>query len=91
MLTEGIARKLNMKPQDLERESLRAYLETRRREVEAQLFLLAKKHGVRTIHEFDAMVREGKIREVDGFEDFFTLDHLEAERDKVLEALNRLP
>lgn len=91
MLTDQIARKLNMKPQDIEKESLRVYLEARRREVEAQLFLLAKRHGVRTIHKFDAMVREGKVRELDGFEDFFTLDHLEAERDKVLEALNSLP
>ena len=91
MLTEAIARKLNMEPQELERQSLRTYLEARRRHVEADLFLLAKKHGVRTLEEFDTMVKEGKIREADGFEDFFTLDRLEAERDMLTEALKGLP
>ena len=91
MLTEAIARKLNMEPQELERQSLRAYLEARRRQVEAELFLLAKQHGVRTVEEFDAMVKEGKIREAEGFEDFFTFDRLEAERDMLTEALKGLP
>ena len=80
-----------MEPRDLERESLRAYLEARRRQVEAELFLLTTKHGVRTVQEFDAAIQQGKIREAEGFDDFFTFDHLEAERDKILEALNSLP
>jgi glycosyltransferase involved in cell wall biosynthesis len=46
-----------MPPEALERASLRAYLEARRREIEAQLFLLVKKHGVQTVQEFDAAVR----------------------------------
>ena len=91
MLTDAIARKLGIEPRDLERESLQAYLEARRRQVEAQLFLLAAKHGVRTVEEFDTAIREGKIREAEGFEDFFALDQLEAERDKILEAINSLP
>jgi len=90
MLTDAIARKLDMKPGDLERESLQAYLEGRRRQVEAQLFLLATKHGVRTVQEFDAAIQGGKIREGEGFEHFFAFDQLEAERDKILEALNSL-
>ena len=84
-------RKLDMDLTDLERESLQAYLEGRRRQVEAQLFLLATKHGVRTVQEFDAAIQQGKIREAEGFEEFFALDYLEAERDKILEALNSLP
>jgi hypothetical protein len=91
MLTDAIARKLGIAPKELERESLQAYLEARRRQVEAQLFQLATKHGVRTVQEFDAAVQEGKIREAEGFEDFFAFDQLEAERDKILEALNSLP
>jgi len=91
MLTQDIAQKLNMPAEALERASLRAYLEARRREIEAQLFLLVKKHGVQTVQEFDAAVQAGRIRETDGFEDFFVFDRLEAERDKVLEALQSLP
>jgi len=91
MLTEVLARKLGIEPADLERESLRAYLEARRRQAEAQLFLLTTKHGVRTLREFDAAIQQGKIREAEGFEDFFSFDHLKAERGKILEALNSLP
>jgi len=91
MLTQDIAQKLDMPPDLLEKVSLRAYLETRRREVEAQLFLLAKKHGVGTVQEFDATVQAGRIHEAEGFEDFFAFDRLEAERDKILQAIQSLP
>ena len=90
MLTQAIAQELAMSPEALEKASLRAYLEARRRETEAQLFLLAKKHGVQTVQEFDAAVRAGRIRETNGFEDFFAFDRLESERDKILEAIQSL-
>ena len=91
MLTQEIARKLDISPETLEKASLQVYLEARRREIEAQLFLLVKKHGVQTVQEFDAAIQAGRIREHEGFEDFFTFDRLEAEREKVLEALKSLP
>ena len=50
-----------------------------------------KKHGVQAVQEFDAAVHAGRIRETDGFEDFFHFDRLEAERGKVLEALQSVP
>lgn len=90
-MTDAIARKLGIDPKELEKESLQVFLDARRRQVEAQLFALATKHGVRTVQEFDAAIQQGKIREAEGFEDFFALDHLEAEREKILEALNSLP
>lgn len=90
MLTQTIAQKLDMAPEAHEKASLRTYLEARRRETEAQLFLLAKKHGVQSVQDFDAAVRAGRIREADGFEDFFAFDRLEVEREKILEALQSL-
>ena len=91
MLTQDIARKLNMPVEALEKASLRAYLEARRREIEAQLFLLVKKHGVETVQEFDAAIQAGRIREAEGFEDLFAFDSLETEREKIMEALLSLP
>jgi len=90
MLTQTIAQKLDLPPEALEKASLRAYLEARLREAEAQLFLLAKKHGVHTVQEFDAAVQAGRIRESNGFEDFFAFDHLETDREKIVEALQSL-
>ena len=91
MLTQDIARKLNMPVEALEKASLRAYLQARRREIEAQLFLLVKKHGVETVQTFDAAIQAGRIHEAEGFEDFFAFDSLEAERQKIMEALQSLP
>jgi hypothetical protein len=90
MLTHTIAQKLDITPETLEKASLRTYLEARRREIEAQLFFLAKKHGVQTVQEFDAAVRAGRISEANGFEDFFAFDQLEADREKILDALQSL-
>jgi hypothetical protein len=90
MLTHTIAQKLDLVPEALEKASLRVYLEARLRETEAQLFLLAKKHGVHTVQEFDAAAQAGRIPESDGFEDFFAVDHLEADRAKLMEALQSL-
>ena len=90
MLTQTIAQKLDIPPEALEKASLRAYLEARLREAEAQLFLLAKKHGIQTVQEFDAAVQAGRIRESNGFEDFFAFDHLATDREKIVEALQSL-
>jgi hypothetical protein len=42
------------------------------------------------IQEFDAAAQAGRIPESDGFEDFFAVDHLEADRTKLVEALQSL-
>ena len=36
------------------------------------------------------MIQEGKFHEEDAFEDYFTFDNLEAERDLILEYLDKL-
>ncbi|TKB75352.1 MAG: hypothetical protein E8D45_07690 [Nitrospira sp.] len=90
MLTEEIARKLDIDARLLEKESLRVYLEARIRQVDADLFRLAKKYGVQTVQELDALVLQGKLHEAETFEDFFAFDHLESERDKLSEALSSL-
>lgn len=90
MLTEEIARKLDMDAHFLEKESLRAYLETRKRQVEADLFRLAQRYGVQTVQAFDGLIVQGKLHEAEAFEDFFALDHLESELGRLREALEAL-
>lgn len=58
--------------------------------IESELFLLAKKYGVNSVFEFDRMVKEGKFHEEDTFEDYFTFDNLEAERDLIMNHLEKL-
>jgi len=79
-----------MKPDELMKESLEAFLKHKLRVIESELFLLAKRYGVRDVQEFDRMIQEGKFHEEDAFEDYFKLDNLEAERDLILEYLDKL-
>lgn len=87
---ETIALKLQVSPQELERESLRLFLRHQMRLIESQLFSLAHKYGVRTVAELDHLAQSGVIHENDAFEDYFEFDYLEATRDTLRESLREL-
>jgi hypothetical protein len=87
---ESIAVKIHLSPQELEQESLRLFLNHRLRLVESQLLSLARKYGAQTVTELDEMVQKGQIHEDEAFEDYFEFDHLEAERDVLIESLREL-
>ncbi len=87
---ETIALKLQLSPQELERESLRLFLHHQMRLIESQLFSLAHKYGVRTVAELDHLVQKGALHEDDTFEDYFEFDYLEATRDTLRESLREL-
>ena len=58
--------------------------------VEADIFLIAKKYGVKNVGEFDTKIKKGFISEKEGFEDFFALDGFTAERNKIKKFLKTL-
>ncbi|MGC9393401.1 MAG: hypothetical protein ACP5J4_00950 [Anaerolineae bacterium] len=87
---ETIALKLQVSPEELERESLRLFLRHQMRLIESQLFSLAHKYGVRTVVELDHLVQSGALHEDDAFEDYFEFDYLEATRDTLRESLREL-
>ncbi len=87
---EELAKNLHMKPDDLLRETLEVFLRRKLKVIESELFLLAKKYGVSNILEFDKMVKEGRFHEKDTFDDYFKFDNLEAERDLILEHLEKI-
>jgi len=87
---EYLAKDLHMKPETLLRESIEIFLKRKLKVIESELFLLAKKYGVNSVFEFDRMVQEGKFHEEDTFEDYFTFDNLEAERDLIMNHLEKL-
>lgn len=79
-----------MKPDELMKESLETFLRHRLKIIESELFLLAKRYGVRDVQELDRMIQEGRFHEQEAFEDYFKFDNLEAERDLLLEHLQKL-
>ena len=87
---ENIAPKLQLSPQELEQASLRLFLNHKLRLAESQLLGLAHKYGVQTVTELDELIRRGRVHESEAFEDYFEFDHLEAERDVLLDSLKEL-
>ncbi len=90
MLLDEVAVRLNLTPSQLERESLRVYLERRLRLVESELFVLAQRYGLETVEELDQAVQAGRFHEPEGFEDYFRFDFLEDEKDSLQDLLARL-
>jgi hypothetical protein len=87
---DAVAKEFNMKPKELLKESLKTYLEKRLSKVEADIFLLAKKYGVKDVFELDSKVKEGIVSEKEAYDDYFVLDNLEAEREKIKKFLEKL-
>ena len=90
MLLEQVAIQLNILPEQLERESLKVYLQRNLRLIESELFGLARRYGVQSVTELDEKIQQGAFHEKDSFEDYFRFDHLESERRKHLEILETL-
>ncbi|PXF58178.1 MAG: hypothetical protein C4B59_13850 [Candidatus Methanogaster sp.] len=78
-----IAPILRITPEELERESLKTYLHIRLKHCESELYNLARKYGVSSIEDFEEGYKRGTIAEERTWEDFFRLDHLEAERESI--------
>ena len=78
---------LNMRKENLEKESLKTYLHIKLRHCESEIFNIAKKYGILSIEEFEDRYKKGEIEEEGTWEDFFKLDHLEAEKETIKKAL----
>lgn len=79
----AIANKLNIK--ELEKKSLKSFLEKESLSLKTEFLLLSFKYGLKNIEEFEKAIKKGKIKETaDTRDDFFRLDYLE-NRLKIIE------
>ncbi len=78
---------LNIGREKLEKESMGTYLHIKLRHCEAEIFNIAKKYGISSVEEFENLYKRGELEEEGTWEDFFKLDHLEAEKDSLKKAL----
>ena len=85
-----VAKELQMSPDMLITEGVKTYLRQMLAKVESDIFILAKKYGVKNIFEMDSKVKNGFISENDSYEDYFALDNLEADRDKLKKLLREI-
>ena len=89
-IIDGVAKELHMNPDELIKEGVRTYLEKMLSKVETEIFILAKKYGVKNVFELDSRVKEGFISEKDAYGDYFAFDNLEADREKLKKLLKEL-
>lgn len=78
---------LKIDREKLEKESMRTYLHVKLRHCEAEIFNIAKKYGISSVEEFENLYKRGELEEEGTWEDFFKLDHLEAEKDSLKKAI----
>ncbi|OGR07936.1 MAG: hypothetical protein A2511_03640 [Deltaproteobacteria bacterium RIFOXYD12_FULL_50_9] len=89
-VVDMVAKEFHLNPAELLAESLRVYLHQRLSSIEADIFIIAKKYGVSDVFELDSKVKAGLISEKDGYDDYFTLDNLESEREKIKMLLEKI-
>ncbi|WP_457638618.1 hypothetical protein [Persephonella sp.] len=85
-----ITKELSIPEDRLIKEALKTYLDRKLLEIESEIFKLHKKWGVNSIEELNKLAEEGKISEEEALDDYFLLDNLETEREKILKALRKI-
>ena len=73
---------------ELQRESIKNFLEKKLLETKSELFALANKYGVKSVREFEKLAEKGKIREnAETRDDFFQIDYLQTQEERIKKAL----
>jgi len=71
----------------LEKESLRVYLKKKMVECNVEILEIRRKYGVKSAKEFEELYKSGKLNEENTLDDFFRLDYLETQIEKMKAAL----
>jgi hypothetical protein len=87
---EEVARALNMGRERLEMESLKTFLEKELVGIDAKIYKIGAKHGIRSIFELDEKLKRGAITEEEMMDDFMELDYLKSRRDDLLKAMEEV-
>lgn len=91
MSIANIAKIFDLPVAELQKEGIRNFLGKKLLETKSELFTFANKYGVRSVQEFEKLTKKGKIREsAESREDFFKIDHLQAQEERIKKALNSL-
>lgn len=89
-VVDMVAKEFHLNPKELLKDSIRTYLQQRLSKVEADIFIIAKKYGVKDVFELDVNVKKGLVSEKEAYDDYFALDNLEAEREKIKKLLEKV-
>ena len=87
---DSVAKELHMSPNELVKEGVKTYLKQKLSKIETEIFILAKKYGVKDVFELDSRAQEGLISEKDAYYDYFAYDNLAADREKIKRLLEEI-
>ena len=73
---DTIAQRLGIQQQELLHEGIVHYLESRQRELQAELNLLKARYQVETADQFESLYKQGAIEEADTWRDYQRFDTL---------------
>ena len=89
-ILEEVANDLKIDREMLTRNSLKFFLNKELSNTEAEMFKIATRHGIKSVIEFDELIKGGKVKEEDIIDDFMEFDYLESRRDDLLKAIGKL-
>jgi len=89
-IIEKVAKTLDLNPAELEKESLKFFLEKELKNVEVEIYKLANKHGVKSVLELDKKLKRGEVKEEQILDDFMELEFFEIKKKKLLEAIEEI-
>jgi len=87
---DEIANVLHVKSEDLEKESLKIFLDSKLIQIESEIFRISQKYGVKSVLELDSKLKKGELNEEIVREDFMRLDNFESQRDEIIKALGKI-
>ena len=87
MSVQHVADEFKINTDELIQKSVQLYIQQHLIKVEAELFRYLKKYGIKSVFEMDEKLKKGSLRENDIIDDFFAIDHLESERERLMNLL----
>jgi hypothetical protein len=80
---QRVANEFKISTDELIQKSVNLFVQQQLTKVEAELFRYLKKYGIKNVFEMDEKLKNGSLRENDVINDFFAIDHLESERERL--------
>ena len=86
-MLKTVAQELHLSEADLILQGVQALLERQLLQINAQLLQICGKYGVSSAEEMENRYQVGTLDEADSWRDLQRLDHLEFERERLLDLL----
>jgi len=85
-----ISKEIGIKEEELVASGIRAYIKSELGKIEAQLYSLYHRYGIKSVKDLEHAIEKGTVVESDVFEDLTRIDYLESEKNKLKRLLRTI-